>query len=90
MKANGASASRRFSARLKCTRPTRFQAGLRRLRKVWRSVPAASNDAAAARCQRLPQAAQHVGRQVFRACHHRRREHQPGEVAIAGRRNLQR
>ena len=34
MKANGASASRRFSARLKCTRPTRFQAGIQALEKA--------------------------------------------------------
>ena len=48
MKANGASASRRFSARLKCTRPTRFQAGFRPFRKLCRSVFAAASDAASA------------------------------------------
>jgi hypothetical protein len=44
MKANGASGSLRFSARLKCTRPTRFQAGFNALRKACRSVPAAATD----------------------------------------------
>ena len=39
MKANGCSGSRRFSARLKCTRPTRFQAGFSLLRKDCRSNP---------------------------------------------------
>ena len=48
MKAKGTSGSRRFSARLKCTRPTRFQAGLSAFRKLWRSVPAATRDADAA------------------------------------------
>ena len=48
MKANGNSASRRFSARLKCTRPTRFQAGFRVFRKPCRSVAAAARAAAAA------------------------------------------
>ena len=42
------SASRRFSARLKCTRPTRFQAGFSRLRKLCRSVPAAASEVAQA------------------------------------------
>ena len=41
MKAKGRSGSRLFSARLKCTRPTRFQAGFRLLRKLGRSVFAA-------------------------------------------------
>src|SRR5205823_11243168 len=45
-KANGDSGSRRFSAMLKCTRPTRFQAGFRPRRKLWRSVLAAFRDAA--------------------------------------------
>ena len=47
MKANGNSGSRQFSARLKCTRPTRFQAGLSVLRTDCRSVPATMADIAA-------------------------------------------
>src|SRR3954466_1104232 len=46
MKAKGSSGSCLFSARLKCTRPTRFQAGLNPLRKVWRSAPDRTRDAA--------------------------------------------
>ena len=42
MKANGRSGSALFSARLKCTRPTRFQAGLRLLSQPCRSPPASS------------------------------------------------
>ena len=49
MKAKGRSGSRRFSARLKWTRPTRFQAGFRVVRKACKSVPAAARDAANAR-----------------------------------------
>jgi len=45
MKANGASGSRRFSARLKCTRPTRFQAGFNPLRKLCRSAPVTVKEA---------------------------------------------
>src|SRR4029450_10130336 len=49
MKAKGASGSRRFSARLKWTRPTKFQAGFSVLRKSCRPVPeTASDDAVAA------------------------------------------
>src|SRR6185437_13958489 len=48
MKANGDSGSRRFSARLKCTRPTRFQAGFSRFRKLCKSVFAEDRDAAIA------------------------------------------
>ena len=46
MKAKGCSGSRRFSARLKCTRPTRFQAGLSPLRKVCKIGWLAASDAA--------------------------------------------
>ena len=42
MKANGFSASRLFSARLKWTRPTRFQAGFNAFRNDCKSVRAAA------------------------------------------------
>ena len=56
-KANGASSSLRFSARLKCTRPTRFHAGFRRFRKS--CIPhfdsaSSTPNAASSSCQRAP------------------------------------
>ena len=88
MKANGASGSRRFSARLKCTRPTRFQAGFRPLRKLCRSAPVAASDVAKAAPQLCPQRPQDVRRQVFGARHHGRRQHQSGEFAFGRRRHV--
>ena len=80
--------SRRFSARLKCTRPTRFQAGFSLFRKLCRSVPAVASEAASACPSLAPQGAQHVRRQVLGARHHRRRQHQRGEFAFAWWRDL--
>ncbi len=89
MKANGASASRRFSARLKCTRPTRFQAGFSALQEGLQAGAGGFERARqTATLPSPPTGAQHVRRQIFRARHHRRRQHQRGEVASAGRRNV--
>ena len=86
MKANGCSASRRFSARLKCTRPTRFQAGFRRVRKRCKPVPEAASAAAKASAISSHSAEQDRFGQIFRARHHRRGQHQGGEfTGIEGR-----
>ena len=60
MKAKGLSGSRRFSARLKWTRPTRFHAGLHWARKLRKSVPAAEKVSAKAASNAA------TGREIFR------------------------
>ena len=79
MKANGCSGSRRFSARLKCTRPTRFQAGFIAVRKRCRPVPAGERGSKRLR-HLVPQRQQHICGQILGPRHHRRGQHQRGKV----------
>ena len=64
--------SLRFSATLKCTRPTRFQAGLRRFRNSCTPHLDSASSIAKAASEFLPQSVQHRGRQIFGARHRRR------------------
>ena len=85
MKANGASGSRRFSARLKCTRPTRFQAGFSAFRKALQvGLRAGHAPRRRPRAVSVPQRPQHIRREILGARHHRRGQHQRGQLAASG------
>ena len=77
----------RFSARLKWTRPTRFQAGLRDLRNSWTESAARGELRVEGRIGGAPQVGERRRRQVFRTGHGRDGRRRRGQLAFAGERN---
>ena len=84
-KANGDSGSLRFSARLKCTRPTRFQAGWRDLRNSWSETFRGRQFLVQGDIDIAPQRGQHIRRQILHARHRRRIGNQGIEILARGR-----
>ena len=83
-KANGAPESLRFSATLKCTRPTRFHAGFRRFRNSCTPHLDSDSSTSKAASSSPPQSVEHAGGEILRADHGRCAQRHALEFLLRG------